>query len=98
MFTASHNPAQYNGIKLCREGAQPIGADTGLHAIRDAVSGPEPTPAARPGTISQHDVLDAYAAHLLSLAPVARSPAEGRRRRGQRDGRPDRTRGVRPDR
>jgi phosphomannomutase len=70
MFTASHNPAQYNGIKLCREGAQPIGADSGLHAIRDAVSGPEPIAAARPGTISQRDVLDAYAAHLLSLAPV----------------------------
>jgi phosphomannomutase len=70
MFTASHNPAQYNGIKLCREGAQPIGADTGLHAIRDAVSDPEPTPVARPGTISQRDVLDDYAAHLLSLAPV----------------------------
>ena len=71
MFTASHNPAQYNGIKLCRVGAQPIGADTGLHAIRDAVSGPEPQPVARPGRISQRDVLEAYAAHLLSLAPVA---------------------------
>ena len=71
MFTASHNPAQYNGIKLCRTGAQPIGADTGLHAIRDAVSGPEPDAVARPGEISQLDVLDAYAAHLLSLAPVA---------------------------
>ncbi|MGA8248198.1 MAG: phosphomannomutase/phosphoglucomutase [Nocardioides sp.] len=70
MFTASHNPARYNGIKMCRAGAQPIGADTGLHEIRDAVSGPEPPPAARPGSISQHDVLDAYAAHLLSLAPV----------------------------
>jgi phosphomannomutase len=70
MFTASHNPAQYNGIKLCRAGAQPIGADTGLYEIRDAVSGPEPQPAARPGDISQRDVLDAYAAHLLSLAPV----------------------------
>ena len=74
MFTASHNPAQYNGIKLCREGAQPIGADTGLHAIRDAVSGPQPDAVARPGRISQQDVLEAYAAHLLSLAPV-----EGRR-------------------
>jgi phosphomannomutase len=71
MFTASHNPAQYNGIKLCREGAQPIGADTGLHEIRDAVSSPERPPAARPGDISQRDVLDAYAAHLLALAPVA---------------------------
>jgi phosphomannomutase len=71
MFTASHNPAQYNGIKLCREGARPIGADTGLHTIRDAVSEPEPDAVARPGQISQLDVLDAYAAHLLSLAPVA---------------------------
>jgi phosphomannomutase len=71
MFTASHNPAQYNGIKLCREGARPIGADTGLHAIRDAVSGPAPAAAASSGTISQLDVLDAYADHLLSLAPVA---------------------------
>ncbi len=71
MFTASHNPAQYNGIKLCHEGARPIGADTGLHAIRDAVSGPAPAAAASSGRISQLDVLDAYADHLLSLAPVA---------------------------
>jgi phosphomannomutase len=70
MFTASHNPARYNGIKLCREGAQPIGAETGLHMIRDAVSGPEPAPAGAPGEISQQNVLDAYAAHLLALAPV----------------------------
>ena len=39
MFTASHNPAQYNGIKLCRAGAQPIGMETGLAQIRDAVLG-----------------------------------------------------------
>ncbi len=70
MFTASHNPAQYNGIKLCLEGAQPVGADTGLHEIRDAVTRPEQQSAPRPGNISQRDVLDAYAAHLLSLAPV----------------------------
>jgi phosphomannomutase len=71
MFTASHNPAQYNGIKLCRAGAQPIGTDTGLVDIRDLVSGDEPPVVADPGTISQRDVLGAYAAHLLSLAPVA---------------------------
>src|SRR4051812_10115177 len=70
MFTASHNPAQYNGIKMCRAGASPIGADTGLHEIRDAVSRPE-APAPSPGTISQRDVLEAYAAHLLSLAPLS---------------------------
>jgi phosphomannomutase len=71
MFTASHNPAQYNGIKLCRAGAQPIGADTGLAEIRDLVSEDEPPPVAAPGGIGQRDLLDAYAAHLLSLAPVA---------------------------
>ncbi len=69
MFTASHNPAQYNGIKLCRAGARPVGADTGLLEIRDAVSRPV-VASERPGTISQRDVLEAYAAHLLSLAPV----------------------------
>jgi phosphomannomutase len=73
MFTASHNPAQYNGIKLCRAGAQPIGADTGLHAIRDAVvqPEPEPVPGRAPGRVSRRDVLEDYAAHLLSLAPVS---------------------------
>jgi phosphomannomutase len=70
MFTASHNPAAYNGIKMCRAGAAPIGMETGLAEIRDAVaSGRTPT-AARVGSISNHDVLEAYAAHLLSLAPV----------------------------
>src|SRR3954452_11627215 len=69
MFTASHNPAQYNGIKMCRAHAQPIGMETGLAEIRDLVQQPRPVvgPA---GSISEHDVLEAYAAHLLSLAPV----------------------------
>jgi phosphomannomutase len=71
MFTASHNPAQYNGIKLCRAGAQPIGTDTGLAEIRDLVSADEPPAVADPGRISRRDVLEEYAAHLLSLAPVA---------------------------
>ena len=72
MFTASHNPAQYNGIKMCRAGAQPIGMETGLAEIRDAVVARRRRRSRdRPGTITQHDVLEAYAAHLLSLAPVA---------------------------
>lgn len=73
MFTASHNPAQYNGIKMCRAHAVPIGLETGLAEIRDLVVSPQPVhgPA---GEVSEHDVLEAYAAHLLSLAPV-----EGRR-------------------
>jgi phosphomannomutase len=72
MFTASHNPAQYNGIKLCRAHAQPVGLDSGLADIRDLVANAVPAPAAtRTGSVSSHDVLQAYAAHLLSLAPVS---------------------------
>ena len=70
MFTASHNPAEYNGIKMCRAHAVPIGVETGLAEIRDAVAAGDTPDAVRPGTISHHDVLEAYAAHLLSLAPV----------------------------
>ncbi|WKN47564.1 phosphomannomutase/phosphoglucomutase [Nocardioides sp. Arc9.136] len=75
MFTASHNPARYNGIKMCRAHAQPIGMETGLAEIRDLVAGgvPSATPAegARTGTVTEQDVLAAYADHLLSLAPVS---------------------------
>src|SRR5690242_8036782 len=70
MFTASHNPAAYNGIKLCKPGAAPVGMDTGLAEIRDTVLKGATPRAARVGDISNHDVLAAYAAHLLSLAPV----------------------------
>jgi len=70
MFTASHNPAGYNGIKMCRAGAVPVGTETGLHQIRDLVVSGEVTAASSPGTIEETDVLEAYAAHLLSLAPV----------------------------
>jgi phosphomannomutase len=70
MFTASHNPAGYNGIKMCRSGAAPIGADTGLADIkRVAVSGaPE---AERAGTLSETDVLDGFAAHVRSFIEPA---------------------------
>ncbi|WP_244929526.1 phosphomannomutase/phosphoglucomutase [Nocardioides sp. W7] len=70
MFTASHNPAEYNGIKMCRAYAVPIGLETGLAEIRDLVVTPRPVTATVPGDVSEHDVLEAYAAHLLSLAPV----------------------------
>ena len=73
MFTASHNPAQYNGIKLCRAGAQPVGLD--YRARRD----PRPGRSAAPCRTPQQPGHDhrastcstAYAAHLLCLAPVA---------------------------
>ena len=71
MFTASHNPAAYNGIKMCRANAVPVGLDTGLAEIRDLVAGGGLPPYGdEPGTIDSTDVLDAYAAHLVALAPV----------------------------
>jgi phosphomannomutase len=74
MFTASHNPAQYNGIKMCRAGAAPVGQDTGLAQIRELAqewseSG-APEPAASTGTITQRDTLTDYAAHLRSLVDL----------------------------
>ncbi|MCD4534140.1 phosphomannomutase/phosphoglucomutase [Nocardioides sp. cx-169] len=72
MFTASHNPAEYNGIKMCRSLATPIGLETGLAEIRDLVASGEPAgDSARTGKVYEADVLEAYAAHLVSLAPVA---------------------------
>jgi phosphomannomutase len=75
MFTASHNPAQYNGIKQCRAHAAPVGMESGLAEIRDLVvqgSSPEEQAGpARSGTIEELDTLDAYVDHLLTLAPVS---------------------------
>ena len=71
MFTASHNPAQYNGIKLCRAFAVPLGMDTGLGAVRDLVAADEKPSAQRTGTIVERDLLDDYAEHLLTLVSVA---------------------------
>ncbi|WP_261718553.1 phosphomannomutase/phosphoglucomutase [Streptomyces sp. FZ201] len=74
MFTASHNPAQYNGIKMCRAGAAPVGQDTGLAEIRALVEGwldsGAPEPAATTGTITRRDTLEDYAAHLRSLVDL----------------------------
>jgi phosphomannomutase len=70
MFTASHNPAQYNGIKMCRAYATPVGMETGLADIRDRVAAGETFTAERVGEISEQDLLDQYATYLLTLAPV----------------------------
>ena len=70
MFTASHNPAAYNGIKLCRAGAAPVAQQTGLDDIRGLVVAGTYREATRRGALSESDVLDAYADHLLGLAPV----------------------------
>jgi phosphomannomutase len=70
MFTASHNPAQYNGIKMCRVNAAPIGMETGLAEIRDRVASGETLTAETPGTLDEADLLADYASYLLKLAPV----------------------------
>ncbi len=71
MITASHNPAKYNGIKLCREGARPVGADTGLTELRDAAAQGLPPYHGTPGVIVQRDLLSGYAAHLKKLVDLS---------------------------
>jgi phosphomannomutase len=70
MLTASHNPAGYNGIKLCLAGARPVGEETGLVAIKaDTLSGLEPV--AEPGTVSSRDdALAAFVAHAHSFVDL----------------------------
>lgn len=74
MFTASHNPAQYNGIKLCRAGAKPVGQGTGLERIVEELVAGVPAYDGEPGTSSEKDVLDGYADYLLSLVPMGIRP------------------------
>ncbi len=71
MFTASHNPAAYNGIKLCRAGAKPVGKDTGLTAISEEVIAGVPASDASPGTVSDRDVLADYGDFLRSLVDLS---------------------------
>jgi phosphomannomutase len=69
MFTASHNPARYNGIKLCRPGAVPVAIDTGLAELRDrALAGSDtPLPEAEHGRVTDQDLLREFAAHVRSF-------------------------------
>jgi phosphomannomutase len=71
MFTASHNPAAYNGIKLCRAGAKPVGADTGLTTIRDDLVAGVPAHDGPTGRITDRDVLADYAEFLRSLVDTS---------------------------
>ena len=67
-ITASHNPKQYNGIKLVRREAFPLSGDAGLGEIRDMIAtGTVPAPAAGGGTLSTLDVMDDYVAHVMSF-------------------------------
>ena len=80
MFTASHNPAGWNGMKMCRSGARPIGLDSGLGTIRDLaqalldhpVWGTDQAPApVVSGSVTSQDILPGYAEHLRALAPLS---------------------------
>jgi len=75
MFTASHNPAHYNGVKLCRAGAAPISLATGLDRIRDRAGellAFPTTTASAPGRIERRELLSDYAAYLHSLVDTRR--------------------------
>jgi phosphomannomutase len=74
MFTASHNPAAYNGIKMCRAGAKPVGADTGLTAISDALIAGVPAYDGPIGTLADRDVLADYGEFLRSLVDTSGLP------------------------
>ena len=70
MVTASHNPSQYNGIKLCRAGARPVGIETGLKDIKDLAERTLP-PAPVPGSVTRVDLLPGYADYLRKLVDIS---------------------------
>ena len=71
MFTASHNPAEYNGIKLCLSGARPIGKESGLLTIERFVNEGSPIDFRSVGTESEQDLLTPYVDHLLTLVDLS---------------------------
>ena len=72
MFTASHNPAQYNGIKLCRPGAAPVGQESGLRAIKEMVEEDAvPSYDGPQGVSSDRDMLTEYAKYMRELVDVS---------------------------
>jgi phosphomannomutase len=71
MITASHNPARYNGIKLCRAGARPGGAETGLIELRKLAEGGVPATGRAPGTITERDLLPEYGQYLRQLVDLS---------------------------
>jgi phosphomannomutase len=71
MFTASHNPAEYNGIKLCRSGARPVGKESGLQLIERYVIDGNPISMRPIGIETQRNMLDEYVTHLLTLVDLS---------------------------
>jgi phosphomannomutase len=70
MFTASHNPAQYNGIKMCRAGAAPVGEETGLLEIKAAVADGLEERAEEPGRVERRDLLPQFVTHVRSFVDL----------------------------
>ena len=75
MITASHNPGSYNGIKVCREDAKPIGIDTGLLAVRDAAMAGSFAAVEHRGAVTERDVREGWIKHVLSFVDVAKWPS-----------------------
>jgi len=71
MITASHNPAKYNGMKLCKAGARPVGIETGLAEIKQMVADGVPAYAGEPGTETSRDLLPGYAEYLKKLVDIS---------------------------
>jgi phosphomannomutase len=71
MITASHNPAKYNGVKLCKAGAKPVGIETGLAEIEQMVADGVPAYDGEPGTVSSRDLLPGYAEYLKKLVDIS---------------------------
>jgi phosphomannomutase len=71
MITASHNPAKYNGIKLCRAGAKPVGQDTGLTELREMAETGVPASDRPAGTVRSEDLLGGYASYLKKLVDLS---------------------------
>ena len=71
MWTASHNPAEYNGLKLCRAGAEPVGIESGLALIRDRAQRGEFPSSDAPGSHRTSDLINQYADHVRAFIDVS---------------------------
>ena len=73
MFTASHNPAAYNGIKMCLSGARPIGKESGLLTIEKFVNEGSPLALSQVGVERRQEMLEEYVSHLLQLVDLSQT-------------------------